>query len=116
MKVADIKELVEGRVVNNKVCLENIGEIKHAFASDLMSDVLRLKCENTLLVTGLCNVQTIRTVEMAEIKLIILARGKKVDANMLELAEENDICIIETDFSVYKVCGLLYQKGISPVY
>jgi len=53
---------------------------------------------------------------MAEIKLIVFARGKKVDENMLELAEENDICIIETDFSVYKVCGLLYQNGISPVY
>ncbi|HOR60274.1 MAG TPA: hypothetical protein PLG05_07270 [Bacteroidales bacterium] len=116
MKISDIKELVEGKVANNGVCSENINEIKHAFASDLMSDVLRLRCENTLLVTGLCNVQTIRTVEMAEIKLIILARGKKVDANMLELAEENDICIIETDFSVYKVCGLLYQNGISPVY
>lgn len=116
MKIADIIELVEGRVANKDVCLENIGEIKHAFASDLMSDVLRLKCENTLLITGLCNVQTVRTAEMSDIRVIIIARGKKVDANMLELANGDDICIIETDFSVYKVCGLLYQKGISPVY
>lgn len=116
MKVSSIKELIEARLVNTGVCLERTETFKYAFASDLMSDVLRLKCDNTLLITGLCNIQTIRTVEMAEIKLIIIARGKKIDETMLSLAEENDICILETDFSVYKVCGLLYQSGILPVY
>ncbi|MCK9254665.1 MAG: DRTGG domain-containing protein [Bacteroidales bacterium] len=116
MKIADILELIEAKVANSEICLERTEKFKYAFASDLMSDVLRLKCDNTLLVTGLCNIQTIRTVEMAEIKLIIIARGKKIDDEMLELADENDICVLETEFSVYKVCGLLYQKGILPVY
>ena len=35
-------------------------EVDRAFASDLMSDVLTLK-ETPMLITGLCNVQTIRT-------------------------------------------------------
>ena len=36
-------------------------EVQCAFASDLMSDVLTLDCNGVLLVTGLCNMQTIRT-------------------------------------------------------
>ncbi|MBR4638796.1 MAG: hypothetical protein IKO81_09150, partial [Bacteroidales bacterium] len=38
-------------------------EVEHCFASDLMSDVLTLK-DTPVLITGLCNVQTIRTCDM----------------------------------------------------
>lgn len=35
--------------------------VKHAFAADLMSDVLRLNTEDLLLITGMANLQVIRT-------------------------------------------------------
>ena len=46
-------------------------EVQCAFASDLMSDVLTLDCNGVLLVTGLCNMQTIRTAEMADVSCIL---------------------------------------------
>ncbi len=49
-----------------------------AFGSDLMSDVLTLEDHDLLLITGLANPQTIRTAEMADIKMIIIARGKEI--------------------------------------
>jgi hypothetical protein len=49
-----------------------------AFASDLMSDVLTLKNDNLVLITGLATLQTIRTAEMADINCIIFVRNKKV--------------------------------------
>ena len=52
-------------------------EVQCAFASDLMSDVLTLDCNGVLLVTGLCNMQTIRTAEMADVSCILFVRGKK---------------------------------------
>lgn len=116
MKVLEIAEIVDATIVTNRVCSNRAEVFKHGFASDLMSDVLRLTAENTVLITGLCNVQTIRTAEMAEIKLIILSRGKKADETMIRLADENDICVLETPHSVYKVCGQLYNKGILPIY
>ncbi len=88
----------------------------NAFSSDLMSDVLRLGDECSLLITGLCNIQTIRTAEMSEIKTIILARGKTADAEMIEHAVDNDITIIETEYSIFKTSGILYQNGIKPMY
>lgn len=87
-----------------------------AFGSDLMSDVLTLEDHETLLVTGLANLQTIRTAEMADISLVIIARGKKVTEEMINLAIENNITLLSSPFSMFKVCGLLYKHGLKPIY
>ena len=65
-------------------------EVTNAFASDLMSDVLTLK-ETPMLITGLCNVQTIRTCDMATLDIVVFVRNKKPTDDMIELAEENDM-------------------------
>ncbi|MDR2836382.1 MAG: hypothetical protein LBV69_09390 [Bacteroidales bacterium] len=116
MKIFEISKIIEGKVKTKISVKVGNEEFKNAFSSDLMSDVLRITSENTILITGLCNVQTIRTAEMAEIKLIILARGKKVDETMIKLAEENEITIIETEYSIFRVSGELYKSGILPIY
>ncbi len=116
MKINEILALSRGEIATGCMCeLEN-ENFAHAFSSDLMSDVLRITAENTILITGLCNLQTIRTAEMADIKLIILTRGKKCDGMMKAVAEENDICIIETSYSIFRVSGELYKAGLLPIY
>ena len=69
-----------------------------------------------LLVTGLCNLQTIRTAEMAEVSYILFVRGKKVTPDMLELARENNMVLLETDHSMYHTVGELYSAGLLPIY
>jgi predicted transcriptional regulator len=91
-------------------------DIDTAFASDLMSDVLTLREENVMLITGLANLQTIRTAEMSDIHCVIIARGKEVSEEMIELAVENDLVMLRCKYSVFKTCGLLFQAGISPVF
>ena len=77
-------------------------EVQCAFASDLMSDVLTLDCNGVLLVTGLCNMQTIRTAEMADVSCILFVRGKMI--------------LMETDHSMYHTVGELYCNGLPPIY
>ncbi len=114
MKVEDIAKELDAHIV----CDGEQGQytIEVAFASDLMSDVLTLKHDHVLLITGLANTQTIRTAEMSDIKCIVFARNKKATPEMILLAEENDIIIIECRYSVFKTCGLLYQAGVKPIY
>ena len=90
-------------------------EVKNAFASDLMSDVLTLK-ETPMLITGLCNVQTIRTCDMATLDIVVFVRNKKPTEDMIELAEDNDMVLIATSYSMFKTCGLLFDSGIEPLY
>jgi predicted transcriptional regulator len=82
-----------------------------------MSDVLTLgQCEDVILLTGLANIQTIRTVEMAGLYLVVLVRGKKASEEMIKLAEENEISIIETAFSAFRASAVLYNAGIKSLF
>lgn len=114
MKVLDICKIIDAQIVTHNHN-PNI-ECDFAFASDLMSDVLCLCSERVALITGLCNIQTVRTAEMADFNMIILARGKKASSDMINLANESDIVICETNYSVYKTSGLLYSKGLKAIF
>lgn len=114
MTIKQISELLEATIVCGEDRKEH--KIEMAFASDLMSDVLTLSDNNVMLITGLSNMQALRTAEMAEIPAIIFARNKKISEEMKELAIENDIIVLECRFSVFKVSGMLFNNGISPVF
>jgi len=110
MKIREIKELLN---IEPITCSDKQDvDIKYAFASDLMSDVLALVNNDVVLITGLINIQTIRTAEMKDIKCIIFVRGKVPDENVIELAKQNDICILCTKQIMFNTCGLLYSSGL----
>ena len=111
-----LKEIVDKLGATVPLGAERLNmEVEHAFASDLMSDVLTLK-DTPVLVTGLCNVQTIRTCDMANLDVVIFVRNKKPTEDMIELAEDNDMVLICTAYSMFKTCGILYQAGMKPLY
>ncbi len=114
MKIKEIVKILDARVVCGEEQLEQTIDV--AFASDLMSDVLTLKNDNVLLITGLANLQTIRTAEMSDISCIIFARNKKVSVELIELARENEMIVLECRFSVFKTCGLLFNAGVKPIF
>ncbi len=114
MTIKEIRDILNAKVLCGD---ENLNyRIEVAFASDLMSDVLTLKNDHVLLITGLANMQTIRTAEMSDIACVIFARNKKVSPEMLELAKENELIVLECQYSVFKTCGLLFQAGIQPIF
>jgi predicted transcriptional regulator len=114
MTIREVSDLIKGRVL---CCEENLEKcIEHAFASDLMSDVLTVEKENILLITGLANLQAIRTAEMSDISFIIFARNKKINNDMIALAAETGIMLIESPYSVFRISGELYKAGVKPVF
>jgi len=114
MKLKDVVALLDAKVICGSGELERVMEF--AFASDLMSDVLTLKNDNLLLLTGLANLQTIRTSEMSDINNIIFVRNKKATDEMIELADENKMVLIECGYSMFKTSGLLYNAGLKPLF
>ncbi|MBQ7575819.1 MAG: hypothetical protein IJT26_04720 [Bacteroidales bacterium] len=114
MKIKEIAELVGGEIVGAPS--DDEYEVVKAFASDLMSDVLRFSMDETVLITGLCNNQTMRTSEMADLRVVLIGRDKQPDAEMLELAEDSGITIIKSKYSIFKISGILYAAGIQPLY
>jgi len=69
MHVGNIAELLKAKVLTPKLDLSS--EVNHAFASDLMSDVLTGDYHKTILITGLSNLQSIRTTEISDIREVV---------------------------------------------
>ena len=114
MKIEEIAKLIDGEIVGAPA--DETYDVKKAFASDLMSDVLRFSMEETVLITGLCNNQTMRTSEMSDLRVVLIGRDKQPDEEMLELAEDLDITLIKSKYSIFKISGILYGAGIQPLY
>lgn len=114
MELKEIVKIVDGTVVCGDQRLND--GVEYGFASDLMSDVLTLQHENFILITGLANVQSIRTAEMSDITTILLCRNKKASEEMLEVARENDMTIIESPYSLFKCAGMLYEAGLKSLF
>jgi predicted transcriptional regulator len=112
-KIQTLLELLDARVFAGNM-ERNLPQ--YAFGSDLMSDVLTLDSQDILLITGLSNPQTIRTAEMADINTIIIARGKQITNEMIEIAKESDITLISSPYSLFKICGILYNAGLKAIY
>ena len=113
MKLKQLNEIINGTVV-----LESNPdqEIAHIFSTDLMSDALALVDggEDTMILTGLCNMQTLRTAEMLDINTIIFVRNKFPDEEMIEHAKKMHFNMYSTAYTMYESCGLLFKAGLKP--
>ncbi|MCD7790302.1 MAG: hypothetical protein LUH55_07155 [Bacteroides thetaiotaomicron] len=110
MKASDVQKILDARVLTGAEHLER--EVKSACGSDMMSDVLAFSKDHSVLLTGLCNPQVVRTAEMLDIVCIVFVRGKKPDLAIIELAKERDLIVMETGHRMFSSCGLLYQAGL----
>ena len=118
MTAREIKKLLNARTIAivNEEKMEK--DYPQAFASDLMSDVLAMvqnDSDKTVLITGLCNAQAIRTAEMLDMDFIVFARGKRLADDVVDLAEEAGINIVGTEYSMYETCGRLFAEGLSAI-
>jgi len=110
MYLRDVSIITDARPLTLDPDLDR--QVRAAFASDLMSDVLRYDLTQGLLITGLANPQIVRTAEMADVAAILLVRGKVPPAETLELAEQVGIPIIGSQLIMFEACGRLYRAGL----
>lgn len=110
MTVNDVKEALGANIICGTEYLEK--EVHTACGADMMSDVLAFVKDQSVLLTGLCNPQAIRTAEMMDIVCIVFVRGKKPDEGMIALAEERGIVLLTTGHRMFSACGMLYENGL----
>ncbi len=110
MTISDVRDVLKCRII----CGEEYAgrEVHSACGADMMSDVLAFAKDQAVLLTGLCNPQVIRTAEMMDIVCIIFVRGKKPDEDMICLAKERGIVLMETGHRMFSACGMLYSSGL----
>ena len=109
MKFGEIVSIVEGTLLTDA---DPDMDIQCICASDLMSDVLAFSEPGSILLTGLCNPQVVRTVEMADIAAIVFVRDKHPPPGTVALAKEKGIPLVTTPHTMFEMCGRLYKAGL----
>ena len=110
MTISEMQEILDAKFLYGEELADV--DVEFVFSADMMSDVLAYGGKCSVLMTGLCNPQVVRTAEMLDIVCIIFVRGKMPDDNMLALAIGKGIAILATDHYMFTACGLLYGNGL----
>lgn len=110
MMIKDMIPLLDATVLTGEEMLDK--EVASACGSDMMSDVLAFVKEQAVLLTGLCNPQTVRTAMMMDIICIVFIRGKVPPKEVVELAQEAGIVLLCSKERMFPACGKLYAGGL----
>ena len=110
MTVEKIAQIVDGTIVCGEEFKDK--EVMTACGSDMMSDVMAFYHDRGMLLTGLVNIQVIRTASLLDLDGVCFVRGKKPSVEMLALAKEDDIFVIETGMPMFPACGKLFDAGL----
>lgn len=110
MKVREIQNVLETQIHTAAPNLDL--ELSSACGADLMSDVMAFVKEDVVLLTGLVNIQTVRTAVLLDIQVVVFVRGKVPDDDMVAEAQKAGIVLMTTNFSLFLACGRLYEAGL----
>jgi len=100
---------------------ETLAPVDHAIdiaivvASDGMSEILAFHRPHALMLTGLTNIQSVRTAMVADVAAIVYVRGKRPPEKVLDLAHANGIPVMVTQLGMFDSCGILYEAGLEGV-
>jgi hypothetical protein len=103
--LAEVRDAVNGVVL---WCPDDSPAVTGVVAADLMSDVLVDARPGHVLVTGLVNVQVIRTAAIADLAAVVFARGKAVPADIVNLAKQMKVPVFASHDSLFEAAGRLY--------
>lgn len=113
MKICTLIQLLNAKCFTN-ISKEQLNhEVECVFSCDLMSDVLAYVDQEILLITGLSQIQSLRTAEMLDIKYLLFVRGKEPSDMMIEIAKKNNMTLLGTKYTMYEASGRLYQAGLT---
>ncbi|MBK5251622.1 MAG: hypothetical protein JJE29_03125 [Peptostreptococcaceae bacterium] len=113
MLLREAKEILGAEILSGDEYMDRSVEV--AFSCDLMSDVLAFVDDKVLLLTGLTNLQVIRTAEMLDLSNIVFVRGKRPNEEVCRLAKEKKMVLMGVKHTLFEASGLLYKNGLNGI-
>ena len=111
MRLATIQQVLKAKIIVGDDNLD--AEVSAGAASDLMSDLLAGPTKSGVVVlSGLNNIQVIRTSVLSDVAALVLVRGKEPNEEMISHAGKHGLLVMSTPFSMYTACGRLFRQGL----
>jgi predicted transcriptional regulator len=107
-----VKDLItkEYQLLTNEVTLDNY--FNGCYSTDLLSAAISSAKPNNILITIISNQNTIAVAMMIDLLLVIIAENKTVSKEMIDKANEENICILKTKYKTFEVIIDLYTRGL----
>ncbi|MCK4343515.1 MAG: transcriptional regulator [Phycisphaerae bacterium] len=110
MKLSEIRDILQCEVLAGEDDLST--EVETVVASDGMSEILAFAHPGALMITGLTNIQSVRTGDIANVRAIVYIRGKRPAEKVIDLARESEIPVLATGLGMFDICGILREQGL----
>ncbi len=107
MKVSDIVNKLGLTVVSGEKGLDK--EVKGAYVSDLLSDVMGNAEEGQIWITLQVHQNVMAIASLKDLAALILVKGFQANANTIEHSNDEQIPILSTNLSTYEITGKLYE-------
>ena len=102
MKISEVVTVLDGELV---CCEDKTGHEADGFAaSDLLSDILAFEQDNYVLLTGLTNLQVLRTAEITNACCVVILRNKQPQPAMVSLARRGGIPLVLANIGMFEAC------------
>ena len=112
MKLDEIAELLSCETL---MPVDRAIDVDAVVASDGMSEILAFHRPHALMLTGLTNIQSVRTAVVADVAALVYVRDKRPEQKVLDLAVQNGIPVLVTALGMFDSCGILYEAGLEGV-
>lgn len=110
MKLVQIQQILEADVLVDAGKMDN--EIELALSADLISDILLMRREQAMLLTGMTHIQLIKSAEICDMAAVVYVRGKRPGPEVIALAVRIGIPLLSSRLSMYEASGLLFSAGL----
>jgi hypothetical protein len=84
-------------------------ELKAAYTSDLLSDVMAHAKEGGALVTIQAHKNTVAVATLVNVSVIVICNSRPLPDDMLEAARDEEIAVIRTEENQFTVSGKLWD-------
>ena len=113
MTLSEIRDILQADVLTGEEDLS--ADVQQVVASDGMSEILAFAKSRELMITGLTNIQSIRTADIAGVCAVVYCRGKLPDRKVVDFARQKKIPVLVTRMVMFDICGILYGRGLKGV-
>lgn len=107
MKANELKNVLNGKIVTSEETFEN--EYFGVYVGDLLSNVMANVEEDNLLITIMCNMNTIAVASLRDVPIIVFCEDKKATDEMINKANDLGIAIIESPLKAAEVVVKTYN-------
>jgi hypothetical protein len=94
---------------------KKMNEYSTVCATDMLSELLAIGKDGTVLLTGLCTPQMMNTADIVGIGAVIIVRGKNVPLSTIKKAQELEIPVAVTNLTMFSTCGILFCSDLKDV-